>query len=760
MKEKLALLCILCCMVISGCSTIFPGDKSKMDDLSVLTVDRIYGQNEFKAESFGPARWLEDGTGYTTLEKSEQIEDGKDIVRYHPVTGKRDILVTARQLTPPGDADNRKPLKIDNYSWADDGKKLLIFTNTKKVWRQNTRGDYWLFDLTSGILQQLGGRAESSTMMFAKFSPDGTKVAYVCKRNLFIQNLADLSILQLTIDGSETIVNGTSDWVYEEEFGLRDGFRWSPDSQYIAYWQFDMQGVRNFHMINNTDELYSKIITVQYPKVGQTNSACKIGIVSAAGGVTQWLDVPGDPRNHYIPKMQWIPESDQVVLQQLNRLQNTNKVMRGNIHTGEVSTILTDKDDAWIDIKDNWYWMDDGTQFTWLSEKSGWRHIYHVSRDSQNETLLTPGFFDVISITHIDQNGGWVYYIASPDNPTRRYLYRSSLDGSGKAQRLTPVDQPGMHSYQMSQDSRWAIHTYSRTGSPAVIDLIALPQHERVRTLEDNQELKEKVAVIAQRPVEFFRVDIGDGILLDGWCIKPSDFNPRKKYPLLFHVYGEPAGQTVLDRWGGNNYLWHLMLAQQGYIVVSVDNRGTPAPRGRAWRKSVYRQIGILASADQAAAVREIIRTWPFVDSERIGIWGWSGGGSMTLNAMFRYPDLYTTGIAIAFISNQKYYDTIYQERYMGLPDDNEEGFKNGSPINFAHQLKGNLLIIHGTGDDNCHYQNFEALVNELIEHNKHFTMLSYPNRTHGISEGKNTRRHLFGMMTRYLHENLPAGPR
>jgi dipeptidyl-peptidase-4 len=289
---------------------------------------------------------------------------------------------------------------------------------------------------------------------------------------------------------------------------------------------------------------------------------------------------------------------------------------------------------------------------------------------------------------------------------------------------------------------------------------VQLPGHTAVRVLEDNSELCEKIAALNKRPIEFFRMDIGDGVLLDGWCVKPPDFDPQKQYPLFFFVYGEPAGQTVLDRWGGEKYLWHLMLAQQGYLVVSVDNRGTPAPRGRAWRKCIYRQVGILASADQAAATRAIIESWPYVDPARIGIWGWSGGGSMSLNAIFRYPDLYHTAMAVAFISNQRFYDTIYQERYMGLPDDNEEGYKNGSPITFAHQLEGNLLIVHGTGDDNCHYQSCEALINELIEHGKHFSMMAYPNRSHSIKEGENTRRHLYELLTRYLKENLPPGPK
>jgi dipeptidyl-peptidase-4 len=393
-----------------------------------------------------------------------------------------------------------------------------------------------------------------------------------------------------------------------------------------------------------------------------------------------------------------------------------------------------------------------------VSERDGWRHVYRVSRSGEKVKPVTRGEFDAISIESINEKGGWIYYIASPKNPAQRYLYRSRIDGRGKPGRLTPLSLTGTHRYQISPDSKWAFHTYSSFGNPATTDLVRLPSHQKVRTLVDNTVLKNKVKALQRQAVEFFRVDIGEGVLLDCWCMKPPDFDPAKKYPVLFYVYGEPWGQTVLDRWGGNGYLWHLMLTQQGYLVMSVDNRGTSSPRGRLWRKSIYRQIGILASTDQAAALKAIIKKFPYVDASRVGIWGWSGGGSMSLNMIFRYPDLYHTAMAIAFVSNQRFYDSIYQERYMGLPKDNEEGFKNGSPITHAHRLKGNLLIIHGTGDDNCHYQSFEALVNELIAHNKYFTMMSYPNRSHGIYEGENTTRHLYELLTRYLKDNLPAG--
>jgi len=759
---------ILCLIMVVVFSALCVAAAEERADPAVLTLARIFTDEEFETEEFGPARWLEDGSGYTTLEDcegraddadDEEAEDskGKDIVRYDPQTGKGEIMVAAGRLIPQGESE---PLEIKDYHWSADGKKLLVFTNSKRVWRTNTRGDYWVLDLQSWKLRKLGGDAEASTLMFAKFSPDGGRVAYVREKNIYVQDLKNMRIKRLTKDGGGHIINGTSDWVYEEEFRLRDGFRWSPDGRYIAYWQFDTEGVREFHLINYTDSLYPKITSFQYPKVGETNPACRVGVISSKGGRTRWFKPAGDPRNHYIPKMQWTEDSKAVVFQRLNRLQNTNAVTLGDVRKGRMRTILTERDEAWLDVGDDLKWLEDGESFTWLSERDGWRHLYLVSGLGKKTTLLTPGEFDVISVQRVDEDGGWVYFIASPDNATQRYLYRAALDGGGKVERVTPAGQGGTHDYQVSEDAKWAFHTYSSFGVPPVKELVRLPGHESVRVLVENAELREKLDEIQRGADEFFRVDIGDGVLLDAWCIKPPDLDAAKKYPLFFYVYGEPAGQTVLDKWGGQRYFWYQMLAQQGYIVMSVDNRGTPAPRGRQWRKCVYRQIGILASADQAAATRAIIASRPYVDAERVGIWGWSGGGSMSLNAIFRYPELYHTAMAIAFISNQRFYDTIYQERYMGLPDDNEDGFKDGSPITFANQLEGNLLIIHGTGDDNCHYQSCAALVNELIKHNKYFSMMAYPNRTHSIKEGEGTRRHLYELLTRYLKEHLPPGPK
>ena len=726
---------------------------AQAQDSTLLSLERIFSSDEFAPEHFGPAKWIDDGAGYTTLEPSATA-NGQDIVRYSTATGEREILVSAQVLVPPGD---NQALAIQDYEWSPDKQQLLIFTNTQRVWRYNTRGDYWVLDVRAGTLNKLGSDLPVSSLMFAKFSPQSDRVAYVSEHNLYVEDLATGTVTALTQDGTEDIINGTFDWAYEEEFGARDGFRWSSDGQQIAYWQLDASGIQDFLMLNTTDSIYSYTIPVQYPKVGQNNSATKVGVVPATGGKTTWMQVAGSTSDNYLPRLRWSPDSRGIYIQRLNRLQNTNQVVVGNATSGSTDVVYTDRDDAWVEVVDDWEWLDEGQRFTWISEKDGWQRVYTIDPDTGKEACITPGEYDVISIAGRDEQEQWLYFIASPDNATQRYLYRSPLTGKGEAERLTPTDQPGTHRYQVAPDARWAIHTYSAAGVPPVTDVVSLPDHQSTNVLIENQALKEKVAALKKTPMEFFQVTTNEGVTMDAYLMKPYDFDSTRQYPVLFHVYGEPAGQTVLDQWGGSNYLWHLMLTQRGYVVMSMDNRGTPAPKGRAWRKSVYGQIGILASQDQAAGVQKIIDTYDFVDPERIGVWGWSGGGSMTLNAMFRYPDLYKTGIAVAPVANQLLYDNIYQERYMGVPWENEEGYRLGSPVTYAKNLKGNLLLIHGTGDDNVHYQNSEVLINELVRHNKLFSLMSYPNRSHSISEGENTSRHLRETVTHYLLDHLPV---
>ena len=723
-------------------------------DPSRLTLDRIFASSEFQPERFGGFRWLKDGESYAKLEPSEKVKGAMDLVRYQIATDKRDVLLSAQQLIPPSETT---PLAIDGYQWSADGKRALVYANSKKVWRQNTRGDYWVLDISSGKLAKLGGDAKPATLMFAKFSPDGTKVGYVRDNDLYVENVTDGKITRLTKDGSHTLINGTSDWVNEEEFDLRDCWRWSPDSRSIAFWQFDASGIEDFLLLNNTTGLYPTVKRIPYPKTGTQNAAVRVGVVSAEGGDIRWLETPGDARNNYIVSVDWANPRE-IYLQHFNRLQNTLQVLIADAKTGTSRSILTEKDDAWVDLTlPDMQWLDGGKRFLWVSERDGWRRPYSVSSDGRDLRTLTKGSFDAMSIQSVDETGGWIYYIASAENATQRYLYRSRLDGSGNDERVTPAEFSGWNSYNISPNSKWAIQSSSSFGKPTRIDLLRLSDKAVARNIVANSALKAKIDQLQRGPQEFFRVDVGGGISLDGWMMKPPGFDPAKKYPVLFYVYTEPAGTTVNDSWSGAQYLWYLMLTQQGYIVASVDNRGTPAPRGRAFRKSIYQKLGVLNSQDQANAVKALLAKTPYLDASRVGIWGWSGGGVATLNALFRYPEVYKMGMAVAPAPDNRYYDTIYTERYLGLPKDDPEVYKNAAPTSFAANLKGDLLIVHGTGDDNVHYQQTELLINALVAANKPFTMMAYPNRTHSISEGEGTTLHLYNLLTRYLNEHLPA---
>jgi dipeptidyl-peptidase 4 len=730
-------------------STVFSIVTYGQQNNASLSLEDIYTNHTYSQKNFGPVRWMKDNQGYSTLETNKDF-GGTDIVRYDAQSGGRSVLVSAKQITPSGQSE---PLDIDNYNWSDDDSKLLIFTNTKKVWRYNTRGDYWVLNLATGSLQQLGKSMESSTMMFAKFSPDASRVGYVSKLNIYVEDLATNQIKQITNDGGDNIVNGTFDWVYEEELDCRDGFRWSPDGKNIAYWQSDTKGIGTFYLIDNIDSNYSRPIPLPYPKVGTPLSAVKVGVVDAKGGTTRWFNIPGDSHDHYLARMDFIPSSNEVMIQQLNRLQNTNKIWVGNIEAMTVNNIMTETDKAFLDVHDDTRWVDHEKYFTWTSERDGWNHLYKVSRDGKEIKLITKGDFDVVQINCIDPKNGYVYYIASPQNYTQRYLFRSRIDGTGKVERVTPETMAGQSNYQMSDDAKWAIQTFQNVTTPLMISLVSMPAHKQIRKLEDNHALKEKYDKLGLNKKEFFKVDIGDAAL-DAWMIKPVGFNAAKKYPLLFYVYGEPAGATVQDVWEGSD-LWHQYMAQQGFIVISIDNRGTRTPRGKDWRNAIYRQIGILASEDQSKAALKIFSMFSFIDSSRVGIWGWSGGGQMTLNCMFRYPGIYKTGLAVSFVSDQKLYDATYQERYMGLLSDNAKGYQDGSPINYAKNLQGKLMIIHGTADDNVHYQSFEMLANELIKNNKLFYMMSYPMRSHSINERANTSLHLRRTMEKFWKDNL-----
>jgi putative heme-binding domain-containing protein len=716
-----------------------------------LSIQTLFGTREYEPEGLPTWHWSKLAPVYFTLDGAR--DGGRDLVRNDPATGKKEIVVTAKDFIP---RTKKEPLNIEGFEFSNDETKLLIYTNSQRVWRRNTRGDYWLLDIKTRVLNKLGGGGQASSMMFAKLSPDGTQVAYVRENNLHVQNVSSMKITQLTKDGSKTIINGTGDWVNEEELDLRDGFRWSHDGQRVLFWQFDTSDVAEFHLVDNVVNKSPKITTFAYPKVGEKNSSTRLGVVNVSSGDVTWLDIPGDPREHYLPHAEWTPDGSSILVQQFNRLQTELKVLRADPGTGKTTHIFTEKDTAWLENENPFRWLGDGKALLWLSERSGWRHAYRIPLDGTEAKPITQGDFDLLSIDAINEKNGWVYYAASPENATRRDVFRIKLDGT-QTEQISSDKQPGWHDYRFSPDATWAVHTWSNFTTPPTTDVVRLSDNSSVRILTDNTKLKAKLAELKRPQIEFIKLPIGGGITLDGWSMKPATVDAKAKLPLLMHVYGEPHGQTVRDAWPGTTGLWHWMLAQQGFVVASVDNRGTNVPKGRAWRKSVHRKIGIIAPTEQAAAVRELLKRWTFIDPTRVGSWGWSGGGSMTLNAMFRHADLYRAGVSIAPVADQTLYDSIYQERYMGLPADNVAGYRDGSPITHSGKLRGNLLLIHGTGDDNCHYQGTERLMEELIAQGKRFSVLPYPNRTHAIGEGRNTNQHLFDSITRFLKENLQA---
>lgn len=717
-----------------------------------LILEEIVAGTVIETRGIGSMAWLKDGERYSCLEKNTQT-GGTDIVAYRAKDNTREVIIPSSMLT---NKTTGKCIPVRSITWSEDNQKVLIYNHTKRVWRYDTKGNYLVLSLKDGVIYQLGKGLPESSMMFAKFSPDGLRVAYVSDNNIYVEDIASGRITQLTHDGGRTIVNGTFDWVYEEEFDCRDGFRWSPDGNYIAYWQSDTEGTGVFDIINNVDSVYAGVMHFPYPKAGTTNSAVKVGYLPAAGGQTTWIDIPGDSRNNYIPRMEFIPGTNELFIQQLNRPQNTNKVWIATLGNATPENIFTDTDAAWLDTNDNVQWLNKNRYFTWESERSGWRHLYRVSRDGKEVLPVTKGDFDYISPVGTDIQKDLVYFVASPDDFTQRYLYSAKLSGNGDVTRLSPMDESGQHHYAMSPTGKWAVHTFSNAFTPSVIDMVSFPKHQSVRMLEENAVAKKQYAELGLHPKEFIKVKSGN-LTLDAWMIKPVDFDASRKYPVIIEVYGEPGSATVQDVWG-NGDLWNQYMANQGYIVVSIENRGARAPRGREWRKCIYGEVGTFAAEDQCRGILDMAKQYPFIDTSRIGITGWSGGGSQTLNSMFRYPEVFHTGIAIAFVADQRLYDTIYQERYMNTPQNNPDGYRKGSPISYTEGLKGNLLLIHGTGDDNVHYQNCEMLVNELVKHGKMFSQISYPMRSHGIYEGEGTTLHLRHSMAKYWLEHLPAG--
>lgn len=581
-------------------------------------------------------------------------------------------------------------------------------------------------------------------------SPDGRSVLEFRDRNLFVRNVESGQQTQLTKRSDERDVR------YSDPV-------WSPDGNRVAFVESDSSNVRQRPILVPDDPSYPGVQNNRFARVGEKIAELRIGVVDSDGKSVQWLPIESPEEGFYLGQVEWAGNSEEVLVEKLSRFRDEREFLLAKTD-GNVKQIYHETDDAWAvgsqGKNSGLTWIRDGKAFVVISEKDGWRHAFLWSREGRELSLLTPGEYDIIDRAAIDEVGGWYYFYASPENGTQKYLYRVPLDSSGTLERITPEGQPGTHDYDFSLDAKWAFHTYSTMDTPPVVELVELSGHSVVRVLEDNSKLREKMKEIASHPTEFLQLDIGDGISMDAWMIKPRDFDPSKKYPVFIYVYGEPYAQTVLDNWGAAQIDFHRVVADLGYLVVSIDNRGTPAPKGAAWRRSVFGSLGPLSTEEQEAGLRELGRTRPYVDFSRVGIWGWSGGGSNTLNAMFRKPDSYHVGIAVVPKPQPHLYNAWFQEIYMRTSEVNPDGYERAAAINYADGLKGRLLMITGSGETNTHIQIIEGLVDRLIELGKPFDYMVYPNRDHGLREGRGTEVHVRMLIIRYLLEHLPPGPR
>lgn len=734
-------------------------------DPGTLTVERIFGP-DFRSAPMPSVVWMKDGRSY--LDVRADPEGGSNIVRVDLVSGNVTTMAAAANLMNA--AGER--IVVEGIELSADEGKALLFSNSVRVWRANTRGVYHVYNLATRELtpivrstlpapEQVDVAPDPSLavpsfivdevrdpnlQMFAKFSPDAKKVAYVRANDIWVTNLETGEELRITTDGSPNIINGTTDWVYEEELGLRDAFRWSPDSRRIAWWRFDQTNVPEFALVNELGK-YPSVEVLRYPKAGEQNSSVRVGVADLVTGGRTWLKA-GPDTGQYIARMEWLG-TDSVLVQRMPRKQDRLDIMLLSAATGEGRLVASDSDQAYVNVQEI-TWLEGERQFLLLSDRTGWRQLFLYNRDGTVVRQLTRNGSDVLGVAGVDEARGFVYVTMAAPDPTQRQLYRVSLDGGRDAERLTT--SRGSHRVSIGPGARYLVDVHSTITTPTTASLYELPAMRQVRVLQDNGELQRTVAALNVTAPEFFRIPMPDGTRLDAYRVVPPDFNERTPYPVLMYVYGGPASPTVNDAWGGSRYLWHQLLAQQGYVVVSVDNRGA-AWRGRDFRKATQLRLGMLESQDQVDAARWLARQ-RWVDGDRIGIWGWSYGGYMTAMTTARGGDIFRMGISVAPVTDWRLYDTIYTERFMWLPRINEDGYRQTSVMTHLSGLTAELLLVHGTGDDNVHAQNTLVLADSLVNLGLPFSMLVYPNRTHSISGG-NTSIHLFNQMTRFVKEKL-----
>jgi len=718
-----------------------PGARTApVQDGDELSIESIFGSYRYLADRF-TGTWRDDGQQWVTVERDSRGRP--TLVQVEAATGDRDTLASTDELTPAGRGE---PLGVYDFSFSPEGRRLLLFTEAREVWRDRTRGTYWVLDLEERSLTPVS--EEPGPQMFAKFSPDGGKVAFVRRNDLFVVDLETGRERALTTSGSENVINGTTDWVYEEELGFRDAFRWGPEGRRIAYLQLDQSPVDSFPYRVNQDSLYPEISWVRYPKAGTENSRVRVGAVDVESGETSWLELPFT-NDHYIARLEWPGSSDRVALQLVNRRQNRLELLFGDVASGDTSTVLAEEDSAWVDVGGRLHWFDGARRFVWAGEPGDHRHLYLYRSDGTLVRQLTSGDWEVTSVHGVDAERGRVYFTAARRGPLTRSVYWVGLDGSGPHR---VVGGEGVHSADFAPGFRYFVDRHSRAGVPPTSTLRRGDGSE-VRTLVDNAALRARVDSLGLAPPEFIQVEAADGTPLNGYMIRPPDFDPEREYALLMYVYGGPGSQTVMDQWGGRRYLWHQMLARQGILVASVDNRGTGA-RGRDFEKQTYLELGQLEAADQRAARRQLAER-PYVDGSRTAIWGWSYGGYLTLmSTLTGDGEGFAAGVSVAPVTHWELYDTIYTERYMWTPRGNPEGYRKGAPLNYADRLESDLLLVHGTGDDNVHFQNTVRMVSALEEADEQFSLRIYPNAQHGIG-GPTLQMNLFRMITDHLEGAL-----
>lgn len=695
--------------------------------------------------TFSPAgiqniNWMQDGQYYTALVRKL---DNAELRKYDITTGDYEVLIASSELKVEG---RSTPVRIQDYQFSADETKLLIKTDIESIWRRSTRENYYVHDLETGETRKLTKSEEKQ--QYAQFSPKGDKVAFVRNNNLFLTNLATGEEKAITTDGEfNKIINGAADWVYEEEFGFAKAWYWSPDGQKIAFYRFDETRVKEFFMTAWGD-LYPGQIRFKYPKAGEQNSTVRIGVYDLEDESITWMDI-GEETNQYIPRINWTRNSNTLAIRRMNRLQNKQDLMLADVSTGETEIIKTETSDAWVDVNDDLVFLENGEQFIYTSEEDGYNHIYLYNMSGELIRQVTGGEWEVTNFLGYNEENQTVYYISTEESPLERHLYSIGIDGGGK-KKLSNGE--GWHTVNMSSDYKYYIKTYSSPFNPPEYVLYE-GEGDQVRVLEDNSGLEETLSEYQLPEKEYLTIELPQAGL-NAYMLKPYDFDPSKKYPVLFHVYGGPGSQTVTKIFDfGQQALWHYYLTTKGYIVVSVDNRGTGG-RGRDFEKQLYKKLGQYEIEDQIASARYLAEEFDFIDSTRTGIWGWSYGGYMSSLGISKGHDVFSTAIAVAPVTHWRFYDTIYTERFMQTPQMNPEGYRTGSPMAYADQIEGNYLLIHGTEDDNVHFQNAVEWINVLIEHDIQFETMYYPGRNHGIYGG-NTRFHLFEMMNSFILENL-----